>query len=542
MFGAGGPSQDQILGLMALGDAFSSLGQMGGGPRATSRAMPAMLQLRAREEAEKRAAEQEAEANAKFARLMGLDVGQPASPSPAAAPAPVAPPSAPITTQPLAAPGFSFDNVRDALVKQESGGNPNAVSPKGAVGLTQIMPATARDPGYGVPNIFDTARGMGVLVADESDATLQQLLRNPQVNEAFGRNYFNAMSRKYGGDQAKTLAAYNAGPGAVDEYGGVPPYQETQNYVAAIAPQISAPAPVAPPTASPAAPAGRYPPEIKQMARDLLLMGDRAGAKKVLMDYAVGAATQGPQQSRIIKGADGFNYTEVAPGQFERTIPGIQGSQNDPIAALNARADAAGLAPGSPERRAFMLNNGAMPDDGPDYEGESELRKEFNGLQTVKDFRKQATAFGRIAASAENPSPAGDLSMIFNFMKVLDPGSVVRESEFATAESASKWLQESEEAGITVPLPVASAIRRLSTGQRLSPEQRQDFVGRAGMLYKNAEAQYQGIFGQYQNIAQQRGFNPATALIDYRYQAPERPPAPASNPVVIDGYTIQRVD
>ncbi|MEM8882399.1 MAG: hypothetical protein AAGC82_17565, partial [Pseudomonadota bacterium] len=67
----------------------------------------------------------------------------------------------------------------------------------------------------------------------------------------------------------------------------------------------------------------------------------------------------------------------------------------------------------------------------PDFSDRQGLRKEFIGQTTVKDFRKQAEAFGRIDASAFEPSPAGDLALIFNYMKVLDPGSVVRESEFA---------------------------------------------------------------------------------------------------------------
>lgn len=99
-----------------------------------------------------------------------------------------------------------------ALIKQESGGNPAAVSPKGARGLTQVMPATARDPGFGVQPMRD-------------ESTLEQL--------RFGADYLNAMVQRYG-SLDKALAAYNAGPGAVDKYGGVPPFKETQGYVSKI--------------------------------------------------------------------------------------------------------------------------------------------------------------------------------------------------------------------------------------------------------------------------------------------------------------------
>ena len=96
---------------------------------------------------------------------------------------------------------------------QESGLNPDAVSPKGAVGIAQIMPDTARDPGFGIEPISDP--------------------RDPEEALRFGAEYMRAMLDKYG-DYGLALAAYNAGPGAVEEYGGIPPFRETQNYVATI--------------------------------------------------------------------------------------------------------------------------------------------------------------------------------------------------------------------------------------------------------------------------------------------------------------------
>jgi soluble lytic murein transglycosylase-like protein len=92
------------------------------------------------------------------------------------------------------------------LVKQESGFNPNAGSGAGARGLTQLMPGTAS--GLGVTNVLDPVQSLNG-----------------------GAKYLKQQLDAFGGDVTKALAAYNAGPGAVQRFGGVPPYAETQSYV-----------------------------------------------------------------------------------------------------------------------------------------------------------------------------------------------------------------------------------------------------------------------------------------------------------------------
>ena len=100
-----------------------------------------------------------------------------------------------------------------AVMRQESGGNPSARSPVGAIGLMQFMPGTAA--------------GMGINPADPDQAVLA------------GAKYLKANFDKFG-SWKKAIAAYNAGPGAVQRYGGIPPYKETQGYVQRIADDLKA--------------------------------------------------------------------------------------------------------------------------------------------------------------------------------------------------------------------------------------------------------------------------------------------------------------
>lgn len=92
-----------------------------------------------------------------------------------------------------------------AVAEVESGGNQNAVSPAGAVGVMQLMPETAAGLGVNPYNLEGNVEG--------------------------GAKYLREMLDTFGGDVKKAVAAYNAGPNAVKAYGGVPPYAETQDYV-----------------------------------------------------------------------------------------------------------------------------------------------------------------------------------------------------------------------------------------------------------------------------------------------------------------------
>lgn len=130
----------------------------------------------------------------------------------------------------------------------------------------------------------------------------------------------------------------------------------------------------------------------------------------------------------------------------------------------------------------------------------TKMRQEYQTQS--KEFQKQTDAYGRLLAAGTEPSAAGDLALIFNYMKILDPGSVVRESEFANAAATGSLGERAQ-----------AAVSKIAKGERLSDEMRRDFLDRGKKLFEQARKQQAGRVDSYTMLSNEQGLNPRMVIV-----------------------------
>lgn len=143
----------------------------------------------------------------------------------------------------------------------------------------------------------------------------------------------------------------------------------------------------------------------------------------------------------------------------------------------------------------------AMPEDAPTFSDVGTFRREFNSQ--IEPFDQVAEAYQKVQASGAKPNPtaADDVSLVFGYMKIVDPGSTVREGEQATARDAAG-----------VPDRVVALYNRLVNGQTLAPEQRANFVQAARELVQSQVPIYEQRANYYRDIANRAGINPSDVI------------------------------
>jgi len=144
------------------------------------------------------------------------------------------------------------------------------------------------------------------------------------------------------------------------------------------------------------------------------------------------------------------------------------------------------------------LADGKEPDM---FGNAAKLRGEFDAK--TKDFSIVRDAYSKMASVAQEPSAAGDISLIFGFMKLNDPASTVREGEFATAQNAG-----------SIPERVRARYNAALNGETLTPVQRADFMKQAGNIYGSQESQFRKEVERYSGLAKKFGVDPETVTYD----------------------------
>lgn len=153
------------------------------------------------------------------------------------------------------------------------------------------------------------------------------------------------------------------------------------------------------------------------------------------------------------------------------------------------RATAAEMTAAAAMRRADNAGSGV------NARGEQQLRREFEGTQS--EFRQVRDSYAQIRElQAGGASAGGDLAFIFSYMKMLDPGSVVREGEFANAQNAAG-----------VPDQIRNMYNRVMSGQRLNDRQRDDFATQASRVYEARRRQYERDASQFRRYANEYGYD-----------------------------------
>lgn len=258
-----------------------------------------------------------------------------------------------------------------------------------------------------------------------------------------------------------------------------------------------------------------------QLAQAQRSQAEQAAAKANLTQY-VAQMPDGPQKQQIVQAVNmgvpmkdvwdklnpkqepyslgpghvrfGADNQQVANVPIERKAPegmlyGVDGSLSAIPGYVAMRKEIA--AAGRPVATTNVFNN--TKDD---FKNERDLRNDFSGLATTKAFNEVRSAYDQITSSLKSASPAGDLAAATKFMKILDPGSVVRESELGMAMAATGMMDRAQ-----------NYAQMLMSGQKLTPMQRADFGQLAGKLYEAASGRYNASADEYRKTASDYGLN-----------------------------------
>lgn len=244
----------------------------------------------------------------------------------------------------------------------------------------------------------------------------------------------------------------------------------------------------------------KLPPEMRSAARIAAIGGDPKAILPIIQQQAsIAAQAEAREDSQsFTAGENEKNRTARAEeSAVNRELKQQQLDQTKEFQSASIAIQEANVAIN--QRR---LELAAIEDSQPDHTEANKLRSDWR--TDTKTFKEQGEAYRRIKASAEDPTPAGDLALIFNFMKVLDPQSTVRESEFAQVGKAG-----------SLPTQIQRLYDQAATGQALTVSQRADILNRSDKLFAEGVKGYEQLEKTYQNLAKRRDVDVEDFMIDY---------------------------
>lgn len=271
----------------------------------------------------------------------------------------------------------------------------------------------------------------------------------------------------------------------------------------------------------------------KQLIDDQITAAANSGKPTVKFEAMRKTLEENP---KLVQGQLGLVLSTVNPDKWSKIATESRAAEVAPFDLTKKRADAivadaqARFTPAKlaadlqvSQEQAKQLKAGMMPlEKRP--EAEAKFRKEYS--DQTKSYQDVKSAYGRIQSA--DKSGAGDIALIFNYMKMLDPGSVVREGEFATAENAGGAFAKA-----------GNLYNKLLTGERLKDEQRNMFVKQSERLYQSAAGQEKVVRSGIERIATGYGLKPENIFYESVETAPTAPAVPGST-VSVGGKTYNR--
>lgn len=348
----------------------------------------------------------------------------------------------------------------------------------------------------------------------------QQLEFEQQQQNMAKQEQYNALLGQYLGPQAASLAAQPGQPGQAPQMQAAAPDQNALlGQLYQLNPQATAQAV-----------------QFQQAQQQIQQQQQAEEAKKKVLQAQYILQSQSPLNLARVGFPEEMSAYKQAGADLDNWTD--DDAKRAAQAVIDHYAPIAGIAPATAGKEAFTLGEGQTRFDAQgrqiasvagdpskkdptdkSFTRANVLRDEFTAA--IKDYGVVKSSYDTIKATAAQPSAAGDISLITAYMKMLDPASTVREGEFNTAQFAA-----------SVPERLKGAYNKILSGERLSDEQRKDFVAQAGNVLKPRQTAYQQNKNKYTTLAKRASVDPIDVVGEEEVITAAPAPGPQAPPTI----------